>query len=211
MIRKNTRRVLVVDDEPSIREMLSDFLEMNNFICMQADNGQAAVDVSRKEKPDLVILDVRMPGVSGMEALRAIKQMSPEQPIIMVTAVSEVDTAVEAMRLGASDYVIKPFVLHDILAVVDHAMKNTQAVAVPESDAIPADDAMTVAVGIPLDDAFRDDSAPYDESELDRIADDIRAVQRQVATLARRVESLKRPARSKRMALGNGHGGNNAA
>ena len=77
MIRKGAKRVLVVDDEPSIREMLSDFLEMNNFICMQADNGESAVDVSLREKFDLIIMDVRMPGVSGIEALREIKRQTP--------------------------------------------------------------------------------------------------------------------------------------
>jgi DNA-binding response OmpR family regulator len=74
MIRNTTRRVLVVDDEPSVREMLSDFLEMNNFICMQADNGESAVAVTRKERWDLIIMDIRMPGVSGIEALREIKR-----------------------------------------------------------------------------------------------------------------------------------------
>ena len=197
MVRKPARRVLVVDDEPSVREMLSDFLEMNDFICMQAENGATAVDVSRREKPDLIILDVRMPGVSGMQALREIKQSRPDQPVIMVTAVSEVETAVEAMRLGAADYVVKPFVLHDMLAIVDQAMTNRQALATPLPDG-ETDAPLTVAVGIPIagdDDGEWQQTGLVDPAEAERLAEDIRAVQRQLATIARRVESLGRAAR----------------
>ena len=192
MIRKPAaRRVLVVDDEPSVREMLSDFLEMNNFICMQAENGETAVDVSRREKPDLVILDVRMPGVSGMEALREIKLAHPDQPVIMVTAVSEVETAVEAMRLGASDYVIKPFVLHDMLAIVDHAMTHDRSLAAPLPDGGP-EAPMTVAVGIPMSDESDPEQKTIESSEVELLAAEIRAVQRQLATIARKVENLGR-------------------
>ena len=145
------RRVLVVDDEPSVREMLSDFLEMNNFICTQADNGQSALLVSSKEKFDLIIMDVRMPVVSGIEALREIKRMQPRQPVVMVTALAEVETAVEAMRLGANDYVLKPFVLRDMLSKVDQAIQMGIDGRLLDGDVPGEDDeSITVAVGTPL-------------------------------------------------------------
>jgi DNA-binding response OmpR family regulator len=191
MIRNGAKRVLVVDDEPSVREMLSDFLEMNNFICMQADNGESAVDVTRREKFDLIIMDVRMPGVSGIEALREIKRDAPSQPVVMVTAVSEVETAVEAMRLGANDYVMKPFVLRDMLVTVDHAIDSIPAEATMGAVEYEVEDApLTIAIGTPIE---PDAPADVDRQELGQIANEIMAIQDQLAGLLNRVDSLSRP------------------
>jgi DNA-binding response OmpR family regulator len=200
MIRKSARRVLVVDDEPSVREMLSDFLEMNNFICMQADNGESAVDVTRREKFDLIIMDVRMPGVSGIEALREIKREAPTQPVVMVTAVSEVETAVEAMRLGANDYVMKPFVLHDMLITVDHAIESVPHRAdLIATDVEVGTSPLTIAIGTPIE-------APLDvdREELGRIADEIMAIQDHLASVLNRVDALSRPRARPVASLSNG-------
>lgn len=200
MIRKSARRVLVVDDEPSVREMLSDFLEMNNFICMQADNGESAVDVTRREKFDLIIMDVRMPGVSGIEALREIKREAPTQPVVMVTAVSEVETAVEAMRLGANDYVMKPFVLHDMLITVDHAIESVPHRAdLIATDVEVGTSPLTIAIGTPIE-------APLDvdREELGRIADEIMAIQDHLASVLNRVDALSRPRARTVASLSNG-------
>ena len=124
MIDGHNPRILVVDDEPGVREMLRDFLEMNDFKCAMAEDGNSAVSNVRKSDFDLVIMDIRMPGLSGIEALRVIKDIEPHQQVIMVTAVAEVDTAVEAMRLGATDYVQKPFVLQEVLSKVDEALSK---------------------------------------------------------------------------------------
>lgn len=190
MIHNNARRVLVVDDEPSVREMLSDFLEMNNFICMQADNGESAVDVTKREKFDLIIMDVRMPGVSGIEALREIKREMPGQPVVMVTAVSEVETAVEAMRLGANDYVMKPFVLRDMLNTVDHAISSIPAESsIIATDAETDDAPLTIAIGTPI----RETHIDVDREELGHIAEEIMNIQDQLASLLNRVDTLSRP------------------
>ncbi len=188
MTRRQPKRVLVVDDEPSVREMLADFLELNNFVCMQANNGEAAVDYTKREKFDLVIMDIRMPGVSGMDALRAIKEDTPEQPVVMVTAVNEVETAVEAMRLGAYDYVMKPFILRDMLIVIDHAIKGRaqQFDRMPEPDDFDAP--MTIAVGTPLE----DDPDELRE-ELLSIVESISSIQDQLANVATRVDALLDP------------------
>jgi DNA-binding response OmpR family regulator len=192
MIRNGAKRVLVVDDEPSIREMLSDFLEMNNFISMQADNGESAVDASLREKFDLIIMDVRMPGVSGIEALREIKRQTPTQPVQMVTAVSEVETAVEAMRLGANDYVMKPFVLNDMLVTVDLAIKSGSGLVAPTRD-VDMDTPLTIAVGVPLDDQSDYGRVSVDREELDLLAADIAAIEEQLVALGTRFEALSQP------------------
>jgi DNA-binding response OmpR family regulator len=210
MIRNNARRVLVVDDEPSVREMLSDFLEMNNFICMQADNGASAMDVTKREKFDLIIMDVRMPGVSGIEALREIKRQSPSQAVVMVTAVSEVETAVEAMRLGANDYVMKPFVLRDMLTTVDHAIQSTPSNAAAIATEFETEEApLTIAIGVPIEDEVNPD---VDREELGRIAEEIMTIQDHLAAVLSRVDALSRPQRRAVASLSRGwHPGGDAA
>ncbi|MDA1036625.1 MAG: response regulator [Chloroflexi bacterium] len=185
MSHRQPKRVLLVDDEPSVREMLADFLELNNFICMQAANGEAAVDYTKREKFDLVIMDIRMPGVSGIEALRTIKEDIPDQPVVMVTAVNEVETAVEAMRLGAYDYVMKPFILRDMLLVIEHAItgQGQQFDHAPEPDVF--DVPMTIAVGTPM----VDDSEEM-RDELFGIVETINSIQDQLAKVANRVDAL---------------------
>ena len=212
MIRNASRRVLVVDDEPSVREMLSDFLEMNNFICMQADNGASAVDVTKREKFDLIIMDVRMPGVSGIEALREIKREIPGQAVVMVTAVTEVETAVEAMRLGANDYVLKPFVLHDMLDKVDEAITMSyQAVPMDEPEQ-EREQPITIAVGSPLDVEAPAGASVVDTEALAALEEEVYAIQEQLASLAARVSALGlAPARLKQLAGGAGPAGDEAA
>jgi DNA-binding response OmpR family regulator len=120
-------RILVVDDEPGIRQMLEEFLDMSGFECDAAENGEHAIASAAQGAFDLIIMDVRMPGMGGIEALREIKARHPYQAVLMVTGVSEVDTAVEAMRLGATDYMRKPFILQEVLRKVNGAIEKSRA------------------------------------------------------------------------------------
>lgn len=120
-------RVLVVDDESSIRELLSDLLALNDYHCTTADSGPKAIACVASGPYDLVLLDIKMPGMSGMETLRAIKERAPHQPVVMITAVSETETAVEAMKLGALDYILKPFTMDGLLAKVEEALSKGAA------------------------------------------------------------------------------------
>lgn len=115
-------RILVVDDEWTIREMLSEFLLLNQYNCVVAGNGAEALAYVAEDPFDLVLLDVKMPEMSGIEVLRRINELAPVPPVIMVTAVSEVQTAVEAMQLGALDYIQKPFALKELLAKMEKAL-----------------------------------------------------------------------------------------
>ncbi len=102
-------RVLIVDDEPSMRQVLRIVLRPEGYDVVVASNGAEALDVLRTGPVDLVLSDLRMPDMSGVEVLRAAKQLNPDIVVMMMTAYASTETAVEAMRLGAADYFIKPF------------------------------------------------------------------------------------------------------
>jgi len=102
-------RVLVVDDERSMRELLGIVLKREGYEVVLAENGGAALEALRRQSVDLVISDIKMPDMSGVDVLRAAKQADPDLPVVMITAFASTETAVEAMRLGACDYLSKPF------------------------------------------------------------------------------------------------------
>jgi nitrogen regulation protein NR(I) len=114
------KRILVVDDEESIRELLKDFLETKGYEVAIASDGESGLKMLRDDRFDLMLMDVMMPGMSGLDVLREIDSENLDIPVIMMTAFASVQTAVEAMKLGAYDYITKPFVLEDI----HHAIKR---------------------------------------------------------------------------------------
>jgi two-component system response regulator PilR (NtrC family) len=102
-------RILVVDDERSMRELLAIVLRREGYEVLLADNGRTAIGLLEREPVDILISDIKMPDMSGVEVLRAAKKIDPDILGIMITAFASTDTAVEAMRLGACDYLSKPF------------------------------------------------------------------------------------------------------
>src|SRR5713226_7852103 len=102
-------RVLVVDDELEFRKVLAEYLEDRGFDVIEAQDGEEALDRVPDFHPHIVLMDVMMAGMGGVEALRRIKTAAPETCVIMVTAVEDIDSARGALALGASDYVTKPF------------------------------------------------------------------------------------------------------
>ena len=101
--------ILVIDDEPDMRAAVSHALGRNGFSVKAVSNGLDALEIFRKEDFGIVITDMRMPEMSGLQFLGEIKKISPQIPVIVMTAYGTVDNAVEAMKEGASDYIIKPF------------------------------------------------------------------------------------------------------
>ena len=101
-------RVLVVDDEPDAVELLQEFLAAKGYDVLTATGGEEALRIVREERPHLILLDVRMPGMNGLEVLRHVRKIDQEVGVIMVTAVSEEETGREALALGAFDYIVKP-------------------------------------------------------------------------------------------------------
>lgn len=106
---RESRSVLVVDDEPSMRLALTESLRRNGYGVIQAMDGQQAIERLGKEKPWLVLTDIKMPRVGGLQVLKEVKKRSPGTNVVVMTAYGTVETAVEAMKEGASDFLLKPF------------------------------------------------------------------------------------------------------
>ena len=113
--------VLVVDDEELTLRTISRGLRQEGFEVFTAGSGEDALKAFQEEKPDLTLLDIMLPGIDGVEVLRQLKQTNPASIILMMSAYHLVDRAVEAMKLGAYDYLIKPFHLADMLATMHRA------------------------------------------------------------------------------------------
>jgi two-component system, NtrC family, response regulator PilR len=117
-------RVLVVDDERSMRELLAIMLRQAGHDVTLAEGGEQAVEILKSEAFDLVITDLRMRKVDGLGVLRAAKELSPSAVVLVVTAFASTETAVEAMKLGAYDYVTKPFKLDEIKLTIANALER---------------------------------------------------------------------------------------
>ncbi len=117
-------RVLIVDDEKSMRDLLTITLEKSGYDVTAAEGGEAAIEAIRKDSFDTVITDLRMPRVDGMQVLRAARDLSPETAVIVVTAVASTETAVEAMKLGAYDYITKPFKLDEVDLIIKNGLER---------------------------------------------------------------------------------------
>lgn len=125
-------KILVVDDDQDLRDNLVEILGNAGFELSAAENGETAMTALARENFDLVLLDSIMPGMGGMEALPQIKRLYPSIKIIMLTAFSTVDGAVEAMRKGADDYITKPFKIADLLVTVRRALEEAKFVSCDE-------------------------------------------------------------------------------
>jgi len=119
-------RVLVVDDERSMRELLAIVLKREGYDVLLAESGRAAIEVLERERVDLLISDIKMPDMSGVDVLRAAKAADPDVLAIMITAFASTQTAVEAMRLGACDYLSKPFDVDLLKMKVREKIENRQ-------------------------------------------------------------------------------------
>ena len=117
-------RVLVVDDEPSMRDMLRIVLRRDGYDVAVARNGAEAIEILQRDPIDLLLSDIRMPDVSGVDVLRAAKDVNRDVVAIMMTAFASTDTAVEALRLGANDYFTKPFSMDELRLKVRHHLET---------------------------------------------------------------------------------------
>jgi two-component system KDP operon response regulator KdpE len=119
----NAAAILVVDDEPQIRRVMRSTLSSHGYVIREATTGEEAVDAVRKERPDLILLDVNMPGIGGIEAAREIREMC-DAPIIMLTVRNAERDKVIALDAGADDYVVKPFGIEELLARIRAALRR---------------------------------------------------------------------------------------
>jgi putative two-component system response regulator len=121
-MNKSRGRVLIVDDEIYIQEILKATLSDNGFECFAADNAESALNALASQAFDLAFTDIRMPGKTGTELLRDIKSVYPHVIVIMITAIDNAGTAVESIRMGAYDYIVKPFNLDQVLISAERAL-----------------------------------------------------------------------------------------
>ena len=117
--------ILVVDDEPKVARLARDYLEKNGFRVLTAADGQSALTLARREKPDLVILDLMLPQIDGREVCRILRRES-DVPIIMLTALSEEIDQVTGLEIGADDYITKPFSVRALVARVRALLRRTR-------------------------------------------------------------------------------------
>jgi nitrogen regulation protein NR(I) len=115
--------ILVVDDDSQLRQSFKKILTKEGYTVKTTSTGELGLEIVRESVPDLVIMDVRLPGMNGLEALRAVHEIESKLPVIVMTAFGTTETAIDATKLGAFDYVLKPFEIPDILALIDQALE----------------------------------------------------------------------------------------
>jgi two-component system response regulator PilR (NtrC family) len=120
--------ILVVDDELSMREFLQIMLKKENYAVDTAASGEEALEEIERNPYDLILCDIMMPRINGMEVLRRTRELNPEAMVIMITAFASTETAVEAMKLGAYDYITKPFQVDEIKLIVKNALERSRLV-----------------------------------------------------------------------------------
>ena len=123
-MQSDTAKILVVDDEQYIRELLARYLDSEGYACRTAQDGEAALELLQTEKFHLVVTDIMMPGMSGMDLLNIIKSLYPDTATLMVTSVNDRETGVLAIETGAYGYIIKPFERNEILINVAGALER---------------------------------------------------------------------------------------
>ena len=115
--------ILVVDDDFYIREIFKELLAKEGHLAYTASTGEAAIELVKEHLPDLVVMDVFLPGMNGIDTFRAIREIEPKIPVIILTAFGTTENAIEATKLGAFDYVLKPFQIPDMLALIERAIQ----------------------------------------------------------------------------------------
>jgi two-component system, OmpR family, KDP operon response regulator KdpE len=130
--------VLVVDDEPSLRKVLRTSLSACGFTVDEARSGEEALGAAQNHAFDLVLLDINMPGIGGVETCRRIRDLTPRAGIVMVTVRDQEDDKVHALEAGADDYVTKPFRLRELIARLRAVLRRTRAVDLQEPPVLQA-------------------------------------------------------------------------
>jgi len=119
------RKILVVDDEQDICDFVKNFFQERGYEVLTAVDGESALDITKREKPELVLLDIKMKGMDGIAVLKHIREANKNQKVIMVTALEDQDKMSEACKLGACEYITKPLVLDYLEEAVEKTLKVT--------------------------------------------------------------------------------------
>ncbi len=134
-------KILIVDDEEKILQTMQGSLEDEDYEVSTAKDGQEAIDKVRAENPDLIFLDIWLPGIDGMETLKAIKEHDANLDVVLMTGHGTMSTAIQAIKLGAFDFLEKPLSLDSILSVAHNALEQKRTPP-PETAPIPREDTL---------------------------------------------------------------------
>jgi DNA-binding NtrC family response regulator len=137
---------MIIDDDDQLRKSFDKLLTEEGYQVICAASGEAGLKMIPQENPDLVILDMRLPGMNGMETFQAIHKIEPKLPVVMMTAYGTTETAIEATKLGAFDYILKPFEIPDMLIVITKALEAGRFMRSPVDMNAPPDKAFREAI-----------------------------------------------------------------
>lgn len=118
------KQLLIVDDQQGIRLLLNEVFKREGYATFLAANGIEALEIAERIKPDVVLLDMKIPGMDGIEILKRIKLKTPNMPVVMMTAYGELDLIQEAMKLGAAHYFTKPFDIYEVRDAVKGLLQD---------------------------------------------------------------------------------------
>jgi DNA-binding NtrC family response regulator len=152
-----TKRVLVIDDERIVTDSVTKILEAENFEVEVAATGRHGVELALQKEHALVLTDLRMPDIGGMRVLRDIKRARPAMPVIMITGFATVRSAVQAMKLGAAEFLEKPFAPDDLVRTVRKALYDAQSASPAEQGLVHQDEILRF-----LDQAATDQNLNYE-------------------------------------------------
>src|SRR5262245_22851095 len=118
-------KILVIDDEPSIRELLDTILRRKGYDVVLADTGQKGLEIFRQERPDVVVLDLKMPGMHGLTVLQHVRSLAPKQPVIVLTGAGTPEVEQQVRALGVTEFVEKEFSLHHLGDALKRLLMHT--------------------------------------------------------------------------------------
>jgi len=146
MTEKGT--IHIIDDEPIIHEVLGDLLTSEGYAVVNSSNGEEALEKHSPQAYELILLDLLMPGMDGIEVLKRLKKIDPHSVIIIITAYASVESAISAMKMGAFDYVLKPFEIPEMLNVIRQALDAGRFMRSPvDMNATPDQSAREAIIG----------------------------------------------------------------
>ncbi|MBW2053794.1 MAG: sigma-54-dependent Fis family transcriptional regulator [Deltaproteobacteria bacterium] len=141
-------KILIVDDDPQLRQSFEKLLIDEGHDIKTAPSGELGLELLRENEFDLVVMDVRLPGINGLETFQAMHEMDPKLPVIIMTAFGTMETAIEATKLGAFDYVLKPFDIPEMLNLIQQALEAGRFMRSPvEMDGLPDTDSSDAIIG----------------------------------------------------------------
>ncbi|MGB9438160.1 MAG: response regulator, partial [Desulfobacterales bacterium] len=150
--------ILIIDDDDQLRKSFQKLLSEEGYTAESAASGEAGLEIIKDRLPDLVIVDIRLPGMNGLETFQTIHRLEPKLPVVIMTAYGTTETAIEATKMGAFDYILKPFEIPDMLVVIKQALEAGRFMRTPVRLDVSPDEATREAIvghSKPMQDVYK--------------------------------------------------------